>query len=256
MKGWMGCIPGRRTTRRPDAHAPIAIGLHWVIALLIFATFPLGLYMHDLPLSMQRLRLYSFHKWIGVTILAFVLVRLAWRATHFPPRLPDTMPPWERTAAGVMCWLLYVLMIAVPIGGWLLSSAQGFQTVWFGILPLPDIVARDRQLAHSLAELHTALSFFMLACVGLHFAAALKHQFLTRDDVLLRMMPFRRRPADRAGRRANSSPETPVAGQGLRSEFVFGAPANRRTVTAPAPLSPLADEARRSHLIRDCRLPE
>jgi len=223
VKDWMGHIPGPRTPSRPDAYAPIAIGLHWIVALLIFATFPLGLYMHDLPLSMQRLRLYSFHKWIGITILALVLVRVTWRATRRPPRLPDTMPPWERTVAEAMCWLLYALMIAVPISGWLMSSAQGFQTVWFGILPLPDIVAKDRQLARALAEVHTAFSFIMMACVALHFAAALKHHFLARDDVLVKMLPLRR-----ASRWTAADPPTPQ----------------------------LAIAARRSHPIRDRRLPE
>jgi len=223
VKDGLGGIPGPRTPQRPYAYAPIAIGLHWLVALLIFAAFPLGLYMHDLPLSMQRLRLYSFHKWIGVTILALVLVRIAWRATRRPPRLPETMPPWERTVAVVMCWLLYVLMLAVPVSGWLMSSAQGFQTVWFGILPLPDVVAKDRQLARSLAEVHTALSFIMMAGVALHFAAALKHHFLARDEVLFRMLPFRR-----VGRLIAADPPTPL----------------------------FAIAARRSHPIRDRRLPE
>ncbi len=254
MIGWTSSLPGRRTQSRPAAYAHVAIGLHWTIALLIVATFPLGLYMHDLPLSLQKLRLFSFHKWIGVTVLALVLVRATWRATHRPPRLPDTMPPWERAAARIMCLLLYVLMIAVPISGWLMSSAQGFQTVWFGILPLPDIVAKDRLLAHSLSELHTALSFFMMACVGLHLAAALKHHFFTRDDVLCKMMPFHRRRMDRAGRSARSFPDVCITDQLPRGGIVTAAAASRRTETGPPPPTLLADEARTSHPIRDRRL--
>jgi len=192
----MGRISQRRAPAEPCTYTHLAIGLHWAIALLIFAAFPLGLYMHDLPLSPYKLRVYSYHKWIGVAVLALVLVRVTWRATHRPPRLPSTMLPWERAAALSMCWLLYVLTIVVPVSGWLTSSAQGFQTVWLGILPLPDLVPKDRQLARSLVDIHTALCFFMMACVGLHIAAALKHHFLTQDDVLFNMMPFRRRQTD------------------------------------------------------------
>lgn len=167
-----------------------AITLHWAIALLIFAAFPLGVYMHELPLSPDKLRLYSYHKWIGVSIFLLAALRLAWRAGHRPPPLPDSMPHWERAAANAVHHLLYVLIFAVPLSGWLMSSAKGVQTVWFGVLPLPDLVAKDRELGDLLKEVHEVLNFVLLGAVLAHIGAALKHQFIERDAILARMIPF------------------------------------------------------------------
>lgn len=164
-----------------------AVVLHWSIALLIFAAFPLGLYMVELPLSPDKLRLYSYHKWIGVTVLVLVALRLAWRATHVPPLLPIDLPRWQRGASAVVHGLLYVLMLAVPLSGWLMSSAKGFPTVWFGVLPLPDLVAKNRELGELLAGVHKTLNFSLLALVVVHIGAALKHHYLERSPFLQRM---------------------------------------------------------------------
>ncbi len=170
-----------------------AVTLHWLIALLIFAAFPLGLYMHDLPLSPHKLRLYSYHKWIGVTVFLLALIRLSWRTMHRPPPLPHTMPTWERLTAESVHYLLYILIVAIPISGWLMSSAKGMQTVWFGVLPLPDLVAKDKALGDFLLEVHEMLNFTMLGLLFAHIGGALKHHFIERDDILARMIPFLRR---------------------------------------------------------------
>ena len=170
-----------------------AIGLHWLVALLIFSAFPLGVYMHDLPLSPDKLRLYSYHKWMGITVLMLAAIRLSWRITHRPPPLPATMPAWERLAAQSVHLLLYVLLFAIPLSGWLMSSAKGFQTVWFGVLPLPDLVGKDKELGDLLKEVHESLNFALLGLVVAHVAGALKHHFIERDDILARMLPFLRR---------------------------------------------------------------
>ncbi len=175
-------------TRAP-AYTRSAIGLHWMIALLIFAAFPLGLYMHGLALSPTKLRLFSYHKWIGVTVFLLAVARLAWRLFHRPPDLPAGMRQWERAAALITHGLLYILIFAVPVSGWLMSSATGFQTVWFGLLPLPDLIGKDRELGRLLLEVHEWLNYLMLALVCLHVAAALKHHFMARDDVLAQMLP-------------------------------------------------------------------
>lgn len=167
-----------------------AITLHWAIALLIFTAFPLGVYMHDLPLSPNKLQLYSYHKWIGVSIFLLAALRVAWRITHRPPPLPSGMPPWERTAAHVMHYLLYVLIFAIPLSGWLMSSAKGVQTVWFGVLPLPDLVSKNKELGELLKEVHESLNILMLGLVIAHAGAALKHHFIQRDGILARMIPF------------------------------------------------------------------
>jgi cytochrome b561 len=177
----------------PAAYTRTAIGLHWLIALLIFAAFPLGVYMHDLPLSPDKLKLYSYHKWMGVTLLMLAIVRLSWRAAHKPPLLPATIPRWESLAAQSVHLLLYLLLFAIPLSGWLMSSAKGFQTVWFGVLPLPDLVGKDKELGDLLKEVHEALNFMLLGLVVAHVAGALKHHFIERDDILARMLPFLRR---------------------------------------------------------------
>ena len=167
-----------------------AIGLHWLIGIAIVGTFALGLYMHELPLSPQKLKLYSWHKWAGVSIFLCVVLRLGWRLAYRPPALPAAMPAWQRIAAEATHLLLYLLMFAVPLSGWLMSSAKGFQTVWFGVLPLPDLLDKNQQLGDLLKEVHEALNFGMAGLVLAHAGAALKHHVIDRDDVLARMLPF------------------------------------------------------------------
>lgn len=173
-----------------DRYTPTAIALHWLIALLIFAAFPLGLYMHDLPLSPTKLRLYSYHKWIGVTIFMLAIFRLWWRARHPTPALPLTMKKWEKIAAHATHHSIYLLLIIIPLSGWLMSSAKGFQTVWFGVLPLPDLVGKNKELAATLETLHIIFNFTLLALVVAHIGAAIKHHYAERDDILTRMLPF------------------------------------------------------------------
>ncbi|TVO58864.1 cytochrome b [Denitromonas halophila] len=170
-------------------YTPTAITLHWLIALGITGAFGLGVYMHELPLSPTKLQLYSWHKWAGVTLFLLILFRLGWRLTHPVPTLPGTMSPALRLAAGAAHWVLYALMLAIPLSGWLMSSAKGFQTVWFGLVPLPDLLAKDAALGDTLKDVHEALNFTLLGLVVLHTAAALKHHFIDRDSVLTRMLP-------------------------------------------------------------------
>ncbi|QDX80283.1 cytochrome b [Denitratisoma sp. DHT3] len=169
-----------------------AIHLHWLIAVLIAITFGVGVYMHELPLSPWKLKVYSWHKWAGVTIFLLVLVRLAWRLGHRPPPLPETMSPLLRRLAEATHWLLYLLMFAVPLSGWLMSSAKGFPVVLFGVLPIPDLLAKNPPLGDRLAQVHQALNFLFLLLVGGHVAAALKHHYIDRDDVLTRILPVRK----------------------------------------------------------------
>ena len=173
----------------PARYTAPAIALHWLIGLGIIGLFCFGLYMHELPLSPDKLRYYAWHKWGGVTVLLLVVVRLFWRATHRPPALPIAMPAWQRMTATATHHLLYLLMFAIPLSGWLMSSAKGFQTVWFGVLPLPDLLSKDKALGDALAEAHELLNFTMAALVLGHAGAALKHHLIDKDDVLTRMLP-------------------------------------------------------------------
>lgn len=168
-----------------------AVVLHWATAVIVISGAVLGIYMHELPFSPMKLRLYSYHKWMGVTVFLLAAARLAWRARHRPPAMPDNMPAWERKAALSAHAMLYVFMLLVPAVGWLMSSAHGFQTVYLGVLPIPDLIGKDKELAEALEEAHEFLSLAFVALVVLHAAAALKHHFIDRDDVLRRMLGSR-----------------------------------------------------------------
>jgi len=173
-----------------ERYTGLAIALHWLMALMLVISFSVGLYMADLPFSMTRLKLFNWHKWAGVTILALALLRLVWRLTHRPPpALPA--PAWQQAAAHVTHLALYALFFLVPLVGWAYSSAAGFPIVWFGVLPLPDLLAKDKELGKQLAELHSALNIGLLVLVGVHAAAALMHHLYFKDDILRRMLPAR-----------------------------------------------------------------
>jgi cytochrome b561 len=104
--------------------------------------------------------------------------------------LPASIPGWQRMTAHAAHGLLYLLMMAVPLTGWLMSSAKGFQTVYFGMLPIPDLLAKNIELGKTLGALHEWLNYLMMALVAVHAAAALKHHLIDRDDILIRMAPW------------------------------------------------------------------
>ena len=166
-----------------------AKALHWLMAALLFGLLALGFYMSDLPLSPNKLKFYSWHKWAGVTAFLLLAFRLLWRITHRPPALPDSMPKLMQFAAHAGHLALYGLMIAIPISGWLMSSAKGFQTVYFGILPIPDLLDKNKELGNLLAIVHESLNFLFIAVLAGHIGAALKHHFIDKDDILTRMLP-------------------------------------------------------------------
>lgn len=172
----------------PARYSAPAIALHWLLAAAIVAIFLLGLQMTSLPFSPRRLQLYSWHKWAGVAILALSALRLLWRLTHRPPGMPAA-PRWQQLAAHGTHLALYLLFFAVPLSGWAYSSAAGFPIVFLGVLPLPDFVPVDRELAEALKPWHGRLAWAMAALVALHVLAAFKHHFVDRDGLLHRMRP-------------------------------------------------------------------
>ena len=168
----------------------VQIALHWLIALLIFAAFPLGIYMADLKPSPATLKLFSYHKWLGVTIFFLVAIRLGWRASH--PVLPPIagIPRWQEITSIAIHHSLYLLMVVIPLSGWLMSSAAGYPTVWLGLVQLPDLLDKNKELGETLGEIHETLNLIMLALVVVHAAAAIKHHFIDKDGLLQRMNPF------------------------------------------------------------------
>lgn len=196
-------------TTVPTAYTRTAIALHWLIALLIFAGFGLGLTMVDMPFSPQKLKFISWHKWIGVTVFALAAARLLWKLTHPAPPLPAAMPAWQKTAAHASHHLLYVLFFLIPMSGWLYSSSKGIQTVYLGVLPLPDLLSKDFgsivlaaaeadkpfTVAELLRLVHVSLNYFMGAFIVGHIGAAIKHHFIDRDEVMSHMIPALKRRA-------------------------------------------------------------
>lgn len=172
-----------------------AIGLHWLLAIGLLGLLVLGWYMVGLPFSPTKLKYYNWHKWAGVTLLALSMLRLLWRLTHRPPalseRMASGMPQWQQVAHHGVHHLMYVLFFAVPLIGWAYSSAAGFPIVWFGVWQLPDFVHPNPDLAEAIKPWHMITAYTLAALIAMHIAAALKHQFIDRDGLLLRMLPGR-----------------------------------------------------------------
>ncbi|MCC6067723.1 cytochrome b [Ferrovum sp. PN-J185] len=164
-----------------------AISLHWLIALLILCAFPLGLYMSDLELSPLKLKLYAYHKWIGISVLGLFVIRLIWRVTHQPPELPNQFKAWEKKLSHIVHGLIYLLLLLIPLTGWLHSSAAGVSVVYLNLIHLPDLVTKNKELSNILKELHETLNWILVSLVALHVLGALKHQIQDRVNMLSRM---------------------------------------------------------------------
>ena len=177
----------RNTTRHWGALSQF---LHWLIVVLLIAQVTLATLADELPAGMKKLALLARHKSIGITILMLVILRLGWRLGNPTPDLPPTLKPYERTLAHFTHVMLYALLFAMPLSGWMMSSARGFPVSWFGFFQLPDLVPKSKPLYEALLTTHDTLAWVLGAVVLLHVAGALKHHFVLRDDVLRRMTPF------------------------------------------------------------------
>lgn len=175
-----------------------AIFLHWAIAALIIAGFALGVTMVDIPgLTPTKLKYFSWHKWLGVTVLALAAIRLLWRLFNPAPLHPETLPAWQRRASAATHFLLYLLIFAVPVSGYLYSLAAGVPVVYLGLIPLPVLIEANQEWKAILKEVHYWLNVALLGSVCLHVAAALKHYFIDRDEVMQRMLPWTPRRLNR-----------------------------------------------------------
>ncbi len=191
------------TTPKDRYHA-VAIALHWVIALMIIGLMVAGIWMtgaiRDRETQKLAFEVYQLHKSVGLTVLALSIVRLAWRLSHKGPSLPAGMAGFERSAAHAAHWLFYGLMLALPISGWLMVSASplGLPTLYFSGPQVPHLEAlshmsiSDKKLWEGrLKDLHEWLAYGGLALIILHVAAAVRHQFILKDGLMARMLPFR-----------------------------------------------------------------
>lgn len=167
-----------------------AMLLHWLIALMIVSAFFLGVTMVDIPgFTPTKLKYFSWHKWLGVTVLALAALRLLWRLSHTPPAPLVSIPPWQHRIAEGMHYLLYLLMFAAPISGYLYGSAAGVPVVYLKLVTLPSLIGPDPELKAILKTVHYVLVMTMAGAVVAHALAALKHHFIDRDITLKRMLP-------------------------------------------------------------------
>jgi len=177
----------RNTTSR---WGHVAQSLHWLIVALIITQVILATLAEDLPIGVKKLAMFARHKSVGITILALAVVRVAWRHSNPTPYLPGTLKPYERMLAHLTHAALYLLLFAMPLTGWMMSSARGFRVSWFGFFQLPDFVPQNQALYEVMKATHDDLALALFAVVALHAAAALKHHYVHKDDVLRRMLPF------------------------------------------------------------------
>ena len=180
-----------RFTTDTGRYSSVAIAFHWTIAALVIVNLVIGIGHEGIP---ALRKLMGAHKAIGITVLALTAARVAWRLTHRPPPLPAGTPAWQKSTAHLTHWLLYALMIAMPLTGWaMVSSPDATRPLsWFGLfdLPLLPLSGGAADAGHSA---HGVLGWLMLALVVLHVAAALYHHLVQRDHVLARMIPALRR---------------------------------------------------------------
>jgi cytochrome b561 len=164
--------------------------LHWLMALMIVSSFALGVTMVDIPgLTPTKLKYFSWHKWLGVTVLALACARLLWRLFHPAPPYPPTMHGWEKTTARGVHGLLYLLMFAVPLSGYFYTLALGVPVVYLGIVELPVLIERNAALKPVLELVHYVLNMILLGTVCVHVLAAFKHHLIDRDGIFKRILP-------------------------------------------------------------------
>jgi cytochrome b561 len=160
--------------------------LHWTTAILLVALFGLGVSMTRWVADDQKIRVYGWHEWIGLTVFGLTALRLIWRLWH--PAPPIDVPRWERLTATVVYIAIYLILLVQPIVGWLMSTAYGFPVVYLGLVALPTPVPVDRALAERLDGIHVALALTLAALVAVHVAGVLYHHLVRRDALLRRML--------------------------------------------------------------------
>jgi cytochrome b561 len=176
-------MPGRQD------YKPLAKAFHWLTALLVFLTIPAALVMLSpgIERSLQD-PLFVFHKNIGVVILVLLALRLAYRCANPPPPLPASVPSWQRHVASITHWLLYILLLAMAISGYVRVTAGGFPLEVFDPLGLPRPIPQSESVANAAKTIHATLRYPMIALIAMHIGAALYHSLIKRDGVVERML--------------------------------------------------------------------
>lgn len=167
----------------------VSLGIHWLTLLMVLGLVVVGLLMQELPNSPSKIQIYGLHKSFGLTVLVLTVLRLVWRLAAGVPRPVPGTPRWQRAAASVTHGALYVLLLAMPLSGWLYNSASGFGLKWFGLFSLPKLGGYDPGVKQFALAAHETLFLALVAIVTVHALAALKHHYVNRDATLTRMLP-------------------------------------------------------------------
>ena len=161
---------------------------HWLIVALLLVQYPIGWLMPDIHRGQQPGAGMTFHVSFGILMLVLIVLRLAWRLTH--PVAPEgSLQPWQRLSSGVVHWLLYVLVLATTVTGWLFASFRGWSLSFFYLLPMPMLASDNAAAGKAIDGLHQAMEWALLVAVGIHVAAAFAHIFIYRDRIMQRMLP-------------------------------------------------------------------
>ena len=169
----------------------VAKTLHWLMALGILGNGIVGLIMVDMSRGMTKLNIFAIHKSIGLSVLALLLLRVSWRMLDRKP-IDEPMPRWQRLAAHATHGVLYLLMLAIPLSGWVYNSAHGYPLQWFKWFNLPALVEKNDALSELAGETHEILFWVIVVVLVAHVGGALVHHWFERDNTLLRMLPFAR----------------------------------------------------------------
>ena len=178
--------------KEPSRYSLVSMIFHWVIAVMVIWNWRLAESAEDAPRE-QAMAIFADHKALGITILALSLARLLWRLTHKMPPLPNNYATWERLLARTTHVLFYVLLIGLPVGGWLANSLAGREIDMFGLFTIPPLpVGRNGELGGRIFDVHATGGTIMVYLIGVHILGALKHTFFDRDPGIFRMLPFGR----------------------------------------------------------------
>jgi cytochrome b561 len=175
----------------------VAVALHWFMAVILIGLVAVGLYMVALPdvgFDTTKIWLILYHKEFGILVLVLATLRLVWRVINALPRLVEHLPEWQKVVARFVHLCFYALMFALPITGWLMSSAAGFPVSFFGLFYLPDLIPYDDYLFQRFIVIHKWLGYALIPLIVIHAGAALRHHFVFRDDTLRKMLPAHSRP--------------------------------------------------------------
>ncbi len=179
-----------------ENYGGVAKFFHWTVGVLIICLIAVGFIMVAMPMSPDKMKLVGLHKSFGITLLTLAALRILWKAGNAGVLLPSQMRAIEKLLAHAGHAVLYVLMFAMPMTGWLMSSAAGYKVSVFGLFLLPDIMEPNLEMKRYYVDLHGTLAWILIGMITLHVLAVLMHHFIHKNDVLVKMLPFVKRPPE------------------------------------------------------------